>query len=155
KPNRYPPASDGQYERVTWRHSRNAVHAASAGARIIPALYEATAPALSVTGASAAASAGTEEAHVRSRPTGGQTACVTTGFCQWRTACGHQASDQTKICGSAPVPIQSCPKRETTGSPKSPNETATYAASAPQALRALRASASGGKRPASSRARRP
>src|SRR5262249_61580294 len=117
KPNRYPPASDGQYERVTWRHSRNAVHAASAGARIIPALYEATAPALSVTGASAAASAGTEEAHVRSRPTGGQTACVTTGLCQWGAACGPPAGDQTKIYGAGPPAVPARPQSQTTGGP--------------------------------------
>src|ERR671936_383186 len=105
-----------------WRQSRNAVQAASAGASSIAALYDATGPESRVTGAKNAARAGTEETQVRSRPTGGQTACVTMGFSPWRTACGHQASDQTKICGSLPLPIQSRPKPETTGTPKKRNE---------------------------------
>src|SRR6185437_5215532 len=100
------------------RQSRKAVHAPSAGTTIEATLYAATGPAASVTGAKTTASAGIEETHVRSRPPGGQTAWVTTGFCQCRTACGHQASDQTKICGSPPLPIQSLPKCDATGSPK-------------------------------------
>ena len=103
-------------------------------------LYAATGPASSVTGAKTAARPGIEETHVRSRPTDGQTACVTTGFWPWRTACGHHASDQTKICGSVPLPIQSRPKCETTGRPKQRNEVAAYTASAAP-LERLRASA--------------
>ena len=49
---------------------------------------------------------------------GPKTACVTIGFCQWRIASGHQPSDQTKICGSGPLPIQSRPGCAATGTPK-------------------------------------
>src|SRR2546423_200847 len=104
------------------------------------ALYAATGSARTVIGAKTAASPGIEETQVRSRPAGGHTACVTTGFWPWRTACGHHASDQTKICGSVPLPIQSRPKRDTTGRPKQRNEIAVYAARAAP-LERFRASA--------------
>ena len=65
------------------------------------ALYARIAPKTSVSGANATARAGTLVAQARLMPDGAHTSRVTNGFSPCSNACGHQAKDQTKICGSA------------------------------------------------------
>ena len=90
-------------------------------------------PTRSVSGAKSSARPGTVVAHVRLTPSGAQTACVTNGFCPWRIACGHQANDQMKICGSYPNPTYCGPPADER---QQPEVRGTRSASSPRDGRA-------------------
>src|SRR5262249_2395383 len=68
KPNRYPPTSEAQTERVRTKQSQYAVQAARAGSRRAARLKEAIGPASSVTGAKARVSVGTDDVQSRLTP---------------------------------------------------------------------------------------
>src|SRR6185437_14351643 len=119
------PASDGQNVPVTWRQRKYAVQAASAGISTAATLYATAGPASTVSGVSTSESAGIVVAHARLNPSGAQIAWVTKGFTPSPTAWGHQATDQTKICGSVPRPTSVRPGWESTRRPKYRNETST------------------------------
>ena len=53
-------------------------------------------------------------------------ACVTSGSMPLEIACGHQASDQTKISLSPPTPTSHEPRARATARPSSRNEAAPY-----------------------------
>ena len=60
-------------------------------------------------------------------------ACVTRGSIPLEMACGHQASDHTKISLSPPTPTSHEPRARATARPSSRNEAAPYTARAASA----------------------
>ena len=63
-------------------------------------------------------------AHARLKPSGAKIAWVKIGSVPCRIACGHQANDQMKICGSVKSPpTKSRSGWSTTGIPRNRNAT--------------------------------